>query len=352
METMAELRKAFGRLIESYRHPADDGLVPMYTAPRNPPRRAPDRAPRAGAGPPRPRGASRHIARAARGQDQRRRDGACAAARCGATWPSATALPDKPLIAGMPVALSRVPIPMPAATPSSPAQVSLATHVADPLQRLATVHGSSAARQGADPRVAVSVTALTVYMDGRPGCPTSSRRSPARPSACWCTTWCCPTCTACASRRYVNGARIEAEYPMSLLVPGQAMNITVISHADEAATSPCSSARAWCSQPQRVADAIARRARRAGARLPRPARPRRCGQVCQGGGRPRGKTLTGGAASGKTQARCAHVARAFTAALRTARQAQARVAANAAMPLRYACSTCATRASRSKAAIA
>ena len=33
-------------------------------------------------------------------------------------------------------------------------------------------------------------------------------------------------------KRYANGALIEADYPMSLLAPGQAMNVTVISRRD------------------------------------------------------------------------------------------------------------------------
>jgi hypothetical protein len=84
-------------------------------------------------------------------------------------------------------------------------------------------------------------------------------------------------------KRYINGALIEAEYPMSLLVPGQAMNITVISHADQlhVAVLVCPS---LVPQPQFVTDAIAaeldalgsaRRGRRApAARHSAPAAPR------------------------------------------------------------------------------
>ena len=57
-------------------------------------------------------------------------------------------------------------------------------------------------------------------------------------------------------RRYVNGAELLSEFPISLLVPGQAMNITVVSLADalDVAVLVCPS---LAPAPQEVADGIA-----------------------------------------------------------------------------------------------
>lgn len=56
-------------------------------------------------------------------------------------------------------------------------------------------------------------------------------------------------------KRYVNGALIESEFPMSVLVQGEAMNITAISRADllDVAVLVCPS---LAPDPQRVGEAI------------------------------------------------------------------------------------------------
>ncbi|HRD83872.1 MAG TPA: wax ester/triacylglycerol synthase family O-acyltransferase [Rubrivivax sp.] len=251
LETVAELRKAFGRLIESFRHPADDGLVPMYTAPRTL--------------------LDGHLTARRELAVVRldlRRIKAIAQARgvkindvvlslCGGALRRYLAeresLPDKPLIVGMPIAVAR-PESDAGGNATVTTQVSLATHVADPLERLATVHGSSLHAKELI-REMPSVTALTVYMVVV-GLPYILAQIAGQAERVHVQNLVLSNVSGLRERRYVNGARIEAEYPMSLLVPGQAMNITVISQADElhVAVLVCPS---LVPQPQRVADAIA-----------------------------------------------------------------------------------------------
>lgn len=251
MATMAELRKAFGRLIESFRHPADDGLVPIYTAPRTIlDGRLTARRELAVI-----RLDLERIKRIAHEREVKIND--VVLSLCGGALrrylAARDALPDKPLIVGMPVAVAR-----PEADAGGNAivttQVSLATHVADPLERLATVHGSSAHAKELI-REMPSATALTVYMVVT-GLPYILAQLAGQPERVHVQNLVLSNLPGLREKRYVNGALIEAEYPMSLLVPGQAMNITVISHADQlhVAVLVCPS---LVPQPQRVADAIA-----------------------------------------------------------------------------------------------
>ena len=251
LQTMAELRKAFGRLIDSYRHPADDGLVPMYTAPetllngRLTARRELALV----------RLDLERIRRIAQQREVKIND--VVLALCGGALRrylvERDALPDKPLIASMPVALARAEGDA-GGNAIVTGLVSLATHVADPLERLATVHGSSAHAKELI-RELPSTTALTIYM-AVTGLPYILAQIAGQAERVLVHNLVLSNVHGARGKRYVNGALIEAEYPISLLVPGQAMNITVISHADQldVAVLVCPS---LVPRPQRVAAAMA-----------------------------------------------------------------------------------------------
>lgn len=251
VETIAELRRAFGRLIDSFRHPGDDRLVPMYSAPRTIlDGRLTARRELAVV-----RLDLERIKRIAHLHDVKIND--VVLSLCGGALrrylAERDALPDKPLIVGMPMAMQR-PEGGAAGNATVTTQVSLATHVADPLERLAAVHGSSS-RAKELVRDMPSTTALTVYMVVT-GLPYILAQLAGQAERVHVQNLVLSNVPGLRTKRYVNGALVEAEYPMSLLVPGQAMNITVISHADQlhVAVLVCPS---LVPQPQRVADAIA-----------------------------------------------------------------------------------------------
>ena len=248
--TLTYTHDAFGRLIDSYRDPADDGLVPMYTAPatmlngRLTAQRALALA----------RLDLERIRRIAQQREVKIND--VVMALCGGALrrylAERNALPAKPLIASMPVAMARTDGDA-AGNAIVTGMVSLATHLADPLQRLATVHGSSAHAKELI-RGLASQTALTIYMTVT-GLPYILAQLAGQAERVLVHNLVLSNVHGVSERRYINGALIEAEYPISLLVPGQAMNITVISHADQldVAVLVCPS---LVPQPQRVADAM------------------------------------------------------------------------------------------------
>ena len=251
IETMAELRKAFGRLIDSFRQPGDDRLVPMYSAPRTIlDGRLTARRELAVV-----RLDLERIKRIAHEHEVKIND--VVLSLCGGALrrylAERDALPDKSLIVGMPIAMRR-PEGDAAGNATVTTQVSLATHLADPLERLAAVHGSSSHAKELI-RDLPSQTALTVYMLVT-GLPYILAQLAGQAERVQVQNLVLSNVPGLREKRYVNGALVEAEYPMSLLVPGQAMNITVISHADQlhVAVLVCPS---LVPQPQRVADAIA-----------------------------------------------------------------------------------------------
>lgn len=250
VETVAELRKAFGRLVESYRHPTDDGLMPLYTAPEcilN-------------------GKLTRHRALAvvrldlARIKRLAKEHGATVneivLTLCGGALRryllEQDALPDKPLVASMMIAMAR-PEGGVGGNAIVPAMVSLATHVEDPRQRFETVRGSS---QHAKELVRdlPSPVALTVFM-GVSGLPFILASIMGRVEKSHAHNLVISNVPGLREKRYVNGALIEAEYPLSVLVPGEAMNITVISRAGmlDVAVLVCPT---LAPDPQRVGDAI------------------------------------------------------------------------------------------------
>jgi diacylglycerol O-acyltransferase len=248
--TLAELRKAFGRLADSYLHPADDGLVRYYTAPecmlngKLTPRRelAVSRLELA------------RVKAVAHANDATVNE--VVLALCGGALRRYLLehddLPAKPLIANMPIAVSR-PKGDSGGNAIISGIVSLATHVKDPIKRLQTIRGSS---QHAKELVRdmPSQAALTVFM-GVAGLPYILAQALGQAERAPIQNLVISNVPGLREQRYVNGARILAEYPMSLLVPGQAVNITVISHADmlDVAVLVCPS---LVPNPQRIGAAI------------------------------------------------------------------------------------------------
>jgi diacylglycerol O-acyltransferase len=149
---------------------------------------------------------------------------------------SQNALPDEPLIAMVPVSL-RPKAGAEAADDSGVAvgavMCDLGTDHADPVHRLARVHTSmvdgKAAVSTMSPLQVLAMSALglsplVIYpllrLDGRVRPPfnlvISNVPGPRKPM-------------------YWNGARLDGLYPMSVVLDGQALNITVTSYADEMA---------------------------------------------------------------------------------------------------------------------
>lgn len=251
VEAVTELGAAFGHLFEARRHPTDGGLVPIYQAPLcilN----------------------SKVTARReivvtqfelARIKRLARAHGATVndvvLAICGGGLRryllERDALPKQALIAGMIVAVARQQGAS-AGNAVAAAQVSLATHLRDPVKRFEAVRSSS--RRAKDHiHGMASPTALNLYM-GLTGVPFALYTILGRADRARAQNVVISNLIGLRERRYVNGALVESDYPMSLLVPGQAMNITVISRANmlDVAVLVCPSV---VPGPQRVGEAIA-----------------------------------------------------------------------------------------------
>jgi WS/DGAT/MGAT family acyltransferase len=250
-ESLAELRKAFGRVVESFRHPSDDGLVPIYSAPASMLNGKLT--------------ARRELAVVRLDLDRIK---ALAHAReatvnevvlalCGGALRrylvERDALPDKTLIANMPMAVAR-PKGEAGGNAIVSGMVSLATHIEDPIDRLDTIRGSSHHAKELI-REMPSLTAITIY-GAVTGLPFILAQLTGQNDKILPQNLVISNVPGPREKRYINGALVEAEYPMSLLVPGQAMNITVVSHADrlDVAVLVCPS---LVPNPHRVSEAIA-----------------------------------------------------------------------------------------------
>lgn len=225
MRSGEQLLQAFARVIESFRDPADDGLPPLYSAPEcilN--------------GPLTPR---RAIAVAqldlgritALGRAHEATVNEVVLALCAgalrAYLKRRKVLPDKPLVANMPVALARRAHDV-AGNAVGPAFVSLATHIADPVRRFGAIRGSS--RRAKQFVKDLSPAALAIY-GATAGLPFIVAQALGRGEDVRPQTLIISNVAGPREQRYINGAAIEAQYPISLLVPGEAMNVTVVSHA-------------------------------------------------------------------------------------------------------------------------
>jgi len=251
VEAVSELSTAFGRLIDSYRHPSDGGLVPIYTAPGSmlngklTARRelAVTRLNLA------------RLKRLAKAQGATLND--IVMTLCGAGIRryllERDALPRDPLIASMVIAVARTKGKS-GGNAIATGQVSLATHLKDAVKRLETVRSSS---QHAKELIhdLPSPTALNIYV-GLTTLPFALFSLLGQADKSHAQNVVISNVVGMREKRYTNGALIESDYPMSLLVPGQAMNITVISRANmlDVAVLVCPS---LIPEPQRVGDAIA-----------------------------------------------------------------------------------------------
>jgi diacylglycerol O-acyltransferase len=249
--TLAELRKAFGRVVESFLHRSDDGLVPIYTAPAS----LLDGT----------LTARRELAVVA--LDLRRIKTLAHAhastvneivlALCGGALrrylSERNALPARPLIANIPIAVAR-PKGAVGGNAIMSGLVSLATHIGDPVARLEMVRGSSH-RAKELLRDMPSLTAVSIY-GALVGLPYLLAQATGNADKISPQNLVISNVAGPREKRYINGMLIEADYPISLLVPGQAMNITVISHADrlDVAVLVCPS---LVRNPHRVTEAIA-----------------------------------------------------------------------------------------------
>jgi len=268
-KSVAELRKAFRRTYEAFRHPADDGLVRPYTAPESMLN---------GKLTPRRELAVTQLDLALI-KELAHAHGATVnevvLAVCGGALRhyllEHDALPDKPIIANMPIAIHRSEGAEGGNSIIS-GMVSLATHIADPVQRFETVRGSSQHAKELVREMATPV-ALTVYM-GVTGIPFLLAQLTGNVERVHPQNLIVSNVPGPKEKRYVNGCEIVAEYPISLLVPGQALNITVVSHAQwlDVAVLVCPS---LVPQPQRLADAAKAALDELAQALKRPATRRR-----------------------------------------------------------------------------
>ena len=142
-------------------------------------------------------------------------------------------LPRKSLVAAVPVSM-RAAGDTSSNNQASMTVVSLGTHIADPLKRLAHVMAATARDEGdhrqreepAADRLSVARRAVADErgeraVRQRPRWPTACRRSP---------TWRSPTCRARPFPLYMAGAKMLTNYPTSIVVHGIALNITVQSY--------------------------------------------------------------------------------------------------------------------------
>ncbi len=272
VETLAELHKAFGRLIESFRHPSDEGLVAPYTAPpcmlngklsarreMAPIRLELDR-----------------VKAIAKAEDATVNE--VLLTLCGAALRrylrERDALPEKSLVASMLIATAR-PEGDAGGNANVAGMVWLATHLEDPVERFRAVRGSSRQTKALF-RDLPSRTAMTIYL-GVTGIPFILAQATGNGEWAYSNNVVISNVPGPRDERYVNGCLVEAEYPFSLLVPGQAMNITVVGHGPslDVAVLVCPD---LVPQPHLVSEAIGEALteleRALGARQPAPA-PRR-----------------------------------------------------------------------------
>lgn len=224
VETVSELGTALGRVIESFVSPADDGLVPIYTAPSSmlngkvTARREIHVT----------RISLPRLKRLAAANEATLNDIVLAACAGGlrSYLRERRALPKAALIANMVVAVRREGGKS-GGNAIAAGLVSLATHVADPAKRLAIVRSSSQHAKELIHGMA-SPAALNIY-NGLTGLPFALSALVGKADKSHAQNVVISNVVGMREKRYANGALIESDYPMSVLVPGQAMNITVIS---------------------------------------------------------------------------------------------------------------------------
>jgi len=277
VEAVSELSTAFFRVAEGLLLPSDDGLAPLYRAPscilngKLTPRRELAIV----------RLELRRLKQLAKAHGATLNDIVMAICAGGLRryLLERDALPKEALIASMMIAVARTEGAS-GGNAIVPGMVLLATHIKDPIKRFETVRSSS--RHAKDLiRDLPSPAALYIYM-GVSALPFALFHIFGRADKAHVHNLVISNVPGLRDKRYVNGALIESEYPMSLLAPGEAMNITAISRANtlDVAVLVCPS---LAPDPQRVGEAIVEsldELERALGRKRRPdAAPRRAGSL-------------------------------------------------------------------------
>jgi diacylglycerol O-acyltransferase len=140
------------------------------------------------------------------------------------------AMPEAPLVAMVPVNL-RTETDADGGNVASAMLCNLATHLDDPAQRLATIHASmrdNKAVLSQLPRTQVIALGLSsvlapALLAGLPGLGSSTPPS---------FNVCISNVPGLRHPLYRNGARLDGNYPMSIVLDGQALNITLATSAD------------------------------------------------------------------------------------------------------------------------
>ncbi|GGF41356.1 putative diacyglycerol O-acyltransferase [Marmoricola endophyticus] len=137
------------------------------------------------------------------------------------------ALPHDPLIANVPVSVRPEDGRVQVGNAISFLYASLGTDVADPVERIAAVHASTA--RGKERLPDVGAGAMDLY--------TAALMAPFLAQAVLVGGVANPACNIVVSNvpgaretRYFNGSRLDEMYPISLLFHGQALNITAVSY--------------------------------------------------------------------------------------------------------------------------
>jgi WS/DGAT/MGAT family acyltransferase len=144
-------------------------------------------------------------------------------------------LPEDPLVTMVPVSLAGTDPSVAATDGNSWAAVlaTLATDTDDPVERLTRVHASmDRSKHLMSSLDAVSATAISaVNLAG--SVPVSIPGVPSLPRPAFNVI--CSTIPATRERLYLDGCELTENYPISMVLDGQALNITMVSYVDHLA---------------------------------------------------------------------------------------------------------------------
>ena len=159
------------------------------------------------------------------------------------------ALPKQPLIAACPVAQQRKDDSSAAGNAVGQILVSLGTHVADPKRRLLAVVESSRANKGLMKELGQEAFQNYTHLSMLPQ--VLAARTPLGHKVLNANLV-IPNVPGPRETQYVNGARLEAMYSASMLLAGQALNITVCNFGDnmDMGIMACPD---LCPSPQKIA---------------------------------------------------------------------------------------------------
>ena len=228
MDGLGNVRKATGQLVDLLRQPKDSNVKTIYRAPKTLLNR-------------RVTGARRFAAQSwslSRIKEAGRRHGGTVndifLAMCGGALRryllTQDALPDAPLVAQVPVALRSADQAAEGGNAITMVQVSLGTHLADPQERLAAIQDSMMSvkkRLGLMQKAEIDVYTVLTNAPLSLGQITglSGRVSPM-------FNLVISNVPGPKQSLYLNGAEMLASYPVSLVLHGYALNITVVSYKD------------------------------------------------------------------------------------------------------------------------